>query len=75
MQIQTGESNYLLLLWGFTREDISNMGLSQWKALIRQSMPTAGVQDPTIEPGLSRGGLLSTETMFHQQEQLAKRQS
>lgn len=58
-----------------TREDFSNMGLSLWKALIRQSVTTTGVQDPTVELELSRGGLLSTETMFHQQEQLAKKQN
>ena len=69
-----GKSNYLLLLWSFTREDVSNMGLSQWKAVIRQPVTTAGAQDPTVEPELSQGGLLSTETTFRQQEQLAKRQ-
>lgn len=47
----------------FTREDCSDLGLSQQKIFINQPTTTLGVQDPRIVLSLSPDEPLSTETM------------
>lgn len=46
-----------------TREDFSDMGLSQEKIFISQLATALGVQDPSVAPHLSQDELLNTKVM------------
>lgn len=48
----------------FTREDLSDMGFSQYKVLIIRLAITLDVGDPTVALCLSKDELLSTKAMF-----------